>query len=158
MSEDFEELIQSQTAAVLEKIESATKAIEATVDNFQGKRDEIPLFLVDPQFGCKVKGVLRKLGERKDLIDNLAAPARQQAAELYGEDVLHSMVTCETGARKESTKEDASCVEDEQPAKRIKREHLDNDDDDGDDGDDADTDWDIKNEWKNDHDEYEKEN
>lgn len=88
MSTDFRAITERESRALLDKIEATTRAIEGDVDNFQGKRNEIPLFKVDPAFGERAEAVLERLKKRRDEIDGLAAPAREQAQKMYGSDIL----------------------------------------------------------------------
>jgi hypothetical protein len=80
---------------LLEKVQSTTKAIEIDVDNFQGKRDELPLFLLDPAFGERAELLLVNLERDRKVINQLARTARKQAFELYGADVL---LSCRPGS------------------------------------------------------------
>ena len=90
LHEDFETATEQCSSDLLLKIQTATRTIEADVDNFQGKRDGLPLFKVDPDLGKEAEALLAHLQESKKRIDKLAEPARKQAADLYGLDLLSS--------------------------------------------------------------------
>ncbi|KAK4947943.1 hypothetical protein LTR10_013451 [Elasticomyces elasticus] len=85
---DFQELLRKEVGKLLEAVESTANGIQADVDTFQGRRDEIPLFKLDPGLGTEAEKLLEALQFRVYHIDELAAPARNQASKLYGEDVL----------------------------------------------------------------------
>ena len=88
LQKDFQEATQECSAELLEKIQATTRAIEADVDNLQGKRDQLPLFLVHPEFGREAEALLVSLKENKKRVNDLARPARRQAVKLYGPEIL----------------------------------------------------------------------
>lgn len=86
LERDFYQLTEKVTETLLRKIEITAKAIDADVENVQGRRDEIPLFKMFPEYGQQVEALLQDIKQRRKAIDELAAPARKTAVELWGED------------------------------------------------------------------------
>lgn len=85
---DFQKQKTARIDEMKDAIGAASKAIEADIDIYQGKRDAIPLFKLYPNVGKEVEAVLEEVKAMRAEVDKLAEPARQRAKEMYGEEFL----------------------------------------------------------------------
>ncbi|KAJ9606097.1 hypothetical protein H2200_009058 [Cladophialophora chaetospira] len=124
MSYDFAKLCSAILTKLPTKLESEINAINAIIDDFQGKRDEIELFKIDPEFGIKAEEALVRAKESVKEVLSLVEPARVQAVALYGEDFPALTVEPDTvEEHMDAEVSDDAIAHDsvpEQPSKRIK--------------------------------------
>ncbi|KAI1613541.1 hypothetical protein EDD36DRAFT_473612 [Exophiala viscosa] len=85
---DFQDATEREHNNLVAKVASTVKSIQTDVDLFQGKKDEIPLFKLDPKFGERAEELLQVVKQRRVEIDGLAEPARNRARQLYGDEIM----------------------------------------------------------------------
>ena len=88
MLEDFRRTMEMASMKALKKITSIAEAIEGDLVNFQGTRDEMPLFKLHPEFGAMAELVLEEVKQRSFQMRKLRAPARKRAVEWYGAEIM----------------------------------------------------------------------
>lgn len=79
MSTDFNNHTRQITWEMVVEAQTIAGAIEADVDNLQGKRTEMALFRLDPELGRMAERALLVAKEVALEIERLVAPARQRA-------------------------------------------------------------------------------
>lgn len=86
--QEFNRILQECSSELHRKIGATTQAIKADIVTIQGDRSKWPLFQKYPDLGKKAADQLVRLKRHKEDIEKLADRARQQAAHLYGEEIL----------------------------------------------------------------------